>query len=336
MNRPPVIPGSDVKVTIGQPQTVRPKCEIIHRVLDGMTPAHLPTYPGTEKVIFDTGAGFFCEPNKWVKSWWKDGWGGPKESVDYDALEQMAMKIAPRGKWILNIEHWPYDIRTAKDEDVERNVDRLRDILRRVRFVRPDIVRGFYASIPPELHVVTHYAKAKIIKDRVERGEMPLSGNEWWLAKFPEFELAYLAWTRSVTRLTYGFDEKTGKLDTGGGLADELDMFNPSTYLSEDVNDGPGDLIDIESDTYFIEAQVKESLRVADGRPVFPCQTPYRKNTGTPIPPHRMENALKATKQAGAHGVAMWLYTGGRPLNQTETSATEMAKRTFEGVVEQR
>lgn len=298
------------------------------RVLDCVTPPQYAAHVGTRRAYLDGGAGFRVEPGRWLPSWWVGGWDGPKESIDPQALIHMAMNLPENAVWILNVWENKYDPRIVSN-DVEKCVDQIRnDILIPLKKARPDITRGFYASIPSEHGDITEYHRAKLMVGRIEAGEN-IVNPAWWLSKLRQTEPRYDAWINAVTRMTYGFDAN-GKLDTGGGLIDELDILNPKTYLVGDLPDGAYDALDIESDSYMIRDQVSQAVRVADGRMVYPMACPYIEATSKQPKTHRLKIALKVTHDAGADGVCMWQYTGGKMPNEWERKVLDMAVNVFQ------
>lgn len=329
----PTDPKLTTKVTPGAPAPALPKCPWLRGgVLDCVTPPQYAAHVDTQRAYLDTGAGFNIEPGRWLESWWVGGWEGKREEINPDKLIQMAMNLPKYSVWILNVWENGYDQRILdannKPIDVERRVDQIRDyILKPIKKARPDIARGFYASIPSEHLDITIYHQAKRMVERIDAGEQ-IVNPQWWRNKLAQVQPRYEAWIEAVTRMTYGFDT-AGKLDTGGGLIDELDILNPKCYLVGDLNDGAFDASDIESDTYQITEQVKQAKRVADGRGVYPMFAPYIEGTNKPPKKHRFEFALKSARNAGADGVTMWHYTGGVMPNEWERTTMDMATNVF-------
>ena len=300
-----------------------PATKSLPRVLDCVTPPQYGAHAYTLRAYLDTGAGFYIEPGRFLPSWWVGGWDGPREKINTDAVLHMAFNLPERATWILNVWENKYDQRILSN-DVERCVDQIRnDILIPLHKARPDIRRGFYASIPSEHYDITMYHKAR-------RALASNPNDAWWRNTLAQVEPRYKAWVKAVTRMTFGFDD-TGKLDTGGGLIDELDILNPKCYLVGDANDGAFDANDIESDGDAIREQVGQCVRVGGGRSVYPMMTPYIEGTSNPPKRHRLEIAMKVAREAGASGAVIWHYTGGRMPSEYECSVMDMAVNVWGG-----
>lgn len=302
------------------------------KVFDAITPPQFAPHVGCDRAYVDTGAGFYIAPGVWLPSWWKDGWNGPKEKIDEDALARMADNLPERPTWTLNIWEGRYDVRNSKN-DVEKVVDEIRNkILIPIHKRRPDIRRSFFASIPSEHYDITIYHQALQMKRRFDAGEN-IPNAAWWLNRLKEVEPRYKAWVNAVNRLTYGFDDNTGRLDTGGGLLDELDALVTKNYLVGDQSDGAYDALDIESDKFAITEQVSQAKRVSNGRLVFSIQTPYIEQTNDKPKEHRLELAMRVSRDAGADGLILWHYTGGRMPSPWEEKTMDMGVREFSRAV---
>ncbi|HQY89798.1 MAG TPA: hypothetical protein PK402_14185, partial [Tepidisphaeraceae bacterium] len=263
----------------------------------------------------------------------RGGWAGPKREVDERFLRQRVRSLPPKSMWIVDIEHWPYDLRNASETEVEESVRKMRRILAIVRDERPDLCIGSYASIPSDYWSIVQYRMALDVKLKAERGEQLSQKDHWWLASFESFQTEFLAWQRACDRMQFGMRDD-GSIDRNGGLIDALDVMTPTCYLVGDADDGMEDPQDIASDRLHLTETMRGALRVGGGRPVIPYMMYTVTESSVPadrllIRPKRLRAALEALRDAGASGVIMWGWTRGRPLDEPQAQAMQIALDVF-------
>lgn len=301
-------------------------------VFDSITPTNQFVYPGTIRCYTDAGQGQNIGGQN-LGQWWRGGWNGPKLEIEERFLRQRVRSL-PRGSmWIVDIEHWPHDLRSAGDEVVEESTRKLRRVLAIVRDERPDLCIGAYASIPSDYWSIIHFRMAQLAKARSERGETLSEKEKWALGGFDRFQSDFTSWQRACDRMQFGVRDD-GTIERNGGLIDALDVVTPSCYLIYDIDDGPDDPLDIATDRVHLTEMMRQSLRVSGGRPVIPYVMTALTDQGLPadrraIRPGRLRAAFQTLRDAGAGGVIIWDWTRGRPLNDQQKQAMQIATEVF-------
>ena len=301
-------------------------------VFDSITPPNQFVYPGTIRCYSDAGQGQNIGGQN-IGQWWRGGWMGPKLEVDERFLRQRVRGLPPKSMWIVDIEHWPYDLRNKSESEVEDGIRKLRKVLSIVREERPDLCIGSYVSIPTEYWAIYHYRLATDAKAKRDRGEKLTDKEAWALGGIDQFQAEYSAWVKACERMQFGVRDD-GSVDRNGGLIDALDVLTPSCYLIYDNDDGPEDPLDIESDRMHLTEMMKQAVRVSGGRPVFPYMMTMLTDPGLPadkraIRPKRLRAAFEVLRDNGASGVIVWDWTQGRPLDDQQRQAMQIAIEVF-------
>lgn len=229
--------------------------------------------PGVTPAIVE-GGGRYLNRFGQADSWWVGGYYGPQERFDPVKLEWAFKRLAPGTLYIINIEHWPLDVRRDNPEAVQHSVDRIRELSATIRRINPDIRLGFYAFTP--------------IRD-------------YWTPVHLEIELTRSVPSESaIARTRAAHDRWIEASRAVAGLLDELDYVMPSVYRFY-PDQSPA----------YIRDNVKLALELGGGRPVVPFfwqrfHTSNREvgNMTMPLPLWRED--LKLAFDAGADGVMLW------------------------------
>jgi len=72
-----------------------------------------------------------------------------KRRADEAATRALANKVADRGEiLVINIEHWPTDIRTASEAEVRETIDKFIELIQWLKDERPELEVGIYSMLP--------------------------------------------------------------------------------------------------------------------------------------------------------------------------------------------
>src|SRR5690606_31221657 len=72
-----------------------------------------------------------------------------KRRADEAATRALANKVADRGEiLVINIEHWPTDIRTASEAEVRETIDKFIELIQWLKEERPELEVGIYSMLP--------------------------------------------------------------------------------------------------------------------------------------------------------------------------------------------
>lgn len=155
---------------------------------------------------------------------------------DEQATRALARKVASLGQTlVINIEHWPLDVRESTDAEVQASIDKLARIVDWVRSERPNVKVGMYSFMPlRDYWTPVHYLTA------LERQSDPT-----WAANLPTYRQRYLAWQAANDRLR--------------PLAAKMDTLYPSLYTFYEDRDGW---------QKYAQANIAEARRY--GKPVVP------------------------------------------------------------------
>jgi hypothetical protein len=97
------------------------------------------------------------------KGYWK---GNDNSKPDEAACRQLARESAGKySKVVVNIEHWPLDIRRSSKKEVQASMDKILQVLRWMRSERPKLQLGFYGSPPHRDYWGPIRANPGVIKD---------------------------------------------------------------------------------------------------------------------------------------------------------------------------
>lgn len=287
----------------GYPRVVYPVVKTTHPLcgvrfcIDTSSSRSTPNpYPGFVRGHCDGGAGYRIGPDNTYKNWWEDGWYGGKYWWIKENLFERARQLPLRGVWIVNIEHWPLNIRKYSDAAVETSIRKLRKIFKIVKYVRPDATVGIYSMMPPRDYWT------------------PVNGKE---DKMEE-------WRRSAFRLLWGRNDD-GSIHQHLGLSDAVDAIFPSCYLFYNREDEDAN---IRTDRRYIVENVRLARRY--GKPVFPFFMPgLHESSVSPdrsaINPVRWKRAMEAARDAGSSGMVFWNGTG--PKTQEENKRQNELKQ---------
>jgi hypothetical protein len=128
---------------------------------------------------------------------------------DEAATRRLARRLAlEKRPLVIDIEHWPVDVRGTGEEVVEANIKKLTQIVDWVRAERPDVKVGFY-GLPP----LSDYWTPVGHLTAIEKG-----------ARNEKAEADFQAWQAANQRLK--------------GLAEKVDFVCPSLYTFYDDPDG--------------------------------------------------------------------------------------------------
>ena len=205
---------------------------------------------------------------------WKD-YHGDETNPDEEATRTLARQVAATGKiLVLDIEHWPVDIRFNSRAAVDASLAKLMSIVDWLKDERPELQVGFYGIMPLRDYIVPANYQAKL---RV---------TGWWReAALAQWTPAQVAWE--------------GANDYLKPLAAKVDYIVPSLYTFYDDPAGWQD---------YAQGNIAEALRY--GKPVVPVLQPFyhdsRPEGGTPVDGAFFRQQLDATRRLGAVGVAIW------------------------------
>jgi hypothetical protein len=159
--------------------------------------------------------------------------GNPNEVV----IRRIAREASARRQvLVINVEHWPVDIRSATDQEVGRSIARLRTIAGWVRNERPDVKFGFFGILP-----IRDYWTPYLYRTGVKRAPT----DAWWAERLPAYAQSFKEWERANDRVAE--------------LADRVDYTFPDLYTFHDDRDGW---------QVFAMANLDAAKRY--GKPVFP------------------------------------------------------------------
>lgn len=229
--------------------------------------------PGVTPAIVEGGGRYLNRIGR-EDSWWVGGYNGPKEVFDPVKLELAFKRIEPGTLYVINIEHWPLDVRRDDPRAVRQSVDRIRELSAAIRRINPHIRLGFYAFTP--------------LRD-------------YWSPVHLEHELsrpvpASVPLDRARTAYTRWIDASRAVAD----LLDGLDYVMPSVYrFYQDQSPA------------YVRDNVKLAVELGGDRPVVPFFWPQFHNSNREVGNLTMSlkqwrEDLKLAFDAGADGVILW------------------------------
>lgn len=188
---------------------------------------------------------------------------------DEQRTRELARRVSDSGQLLcLDIEHWPVDIRTASDAEVERSIDLISEIIDWIRDERPGVRLGLYGVLP--------------IRDYWS----PVTGGKW----LP-------LWATANGRLRKARD-KRGRF-IAEGLADRVDVLFPGGYVFYD------DLAGFEKD---LRANAREGRRYGKQLYLFYWLQFHNSNPtlgGQLVPPSFCE-VMHRVAEEEADGCVLW------------------------------
>jgi hypothetical protein len=169
---------------------------------------------------------------------WKGRYPDFDQTEPYEpACRALARKVARfKNVLVIDIEHWPVDIRKAKPSEVQESVAKLRQTVAWIRDESPELKLGFYEILP-----LRDYWTPVQYRQAVERAPHDAA----WARKLPEYKAAYDAWQAANEHLR--------------PLADDVDFVFPSLYTFYDDPAGW---------RMYAEANIEQAKRF--GKPVLP------------------------------------------------------------------
>ena len=175
-------------------------------------------------------------------------------NVDYDRpwedrIRRIARDVQASGqKWVLDIEHWPTDVRADGEAAVRRTMDRLGEILDWIEDEAPDVEVGFYGIMPIRDYWVTrNLDKAQ---DRYDDAIADGRGAGHLLEMLQKAQVKYDQWQAANDFLQ--------------PLADRVDFIAPSLYTFYDKPDAW---------QFYAERNLEQAGRY--GKPVLPFLTSH-------------------------------------------------------------
>ncbi len=205
---------------------------------------------------------------------WKT-YHGDVSTPDEEATRTLARQVAATGKiLVLDIEHWPVDIRYSSRAEVDASLAKLMNIVDWLKDERPELKVGFYGILPlRDYWVPVNY-------------QSRLKTTGWWRdTELAKWTPAQVAWE--------------GADDYLKPLAEKVDYIVPSLYTFYD---------DPASWQLYAEGNLAEAARY--GKPVIPVLQPFYHDStpsgGTPVDGKFFAQQLDATRRLGAAGVAIW------------------------------
>jgi hypothetical protein len=229
--------------------------------------------PGVTPAIVEGGGRYLNRMGR-EDSWWVGGYHGSKEVFDPIKLEWAFKRLEPGTLYVINIEHWPLDVRRDDPRAVRRSVDRIRELSAAIRRINPDIRLGFYAFTPlrdywSPVEVEVERTKATPVESRIARTE---AVRDRWIEG-----------SRAVA-----------------DLLDGLDYAMPSVYRFYQ-----------EQSPAYIRDNVKLAAELGGDRPVVPFFWPQFHNSNREVGNLTMSlnqwrEDLKLAFDAGADGVILW------------------------------
>jgi len=256
----------------------------------------------TEYVVRPDLSGFGIEDAYIVGKplFWQYEKGG---GYDYEMASEAAVRKAAREAaalnqvLILDIEHWPVDIRTAPDAEVEVTIGKLSRIIDWVRAEAPQVKVGYYGIMPMgAFWPVVRYRLALDYRAANPGVHDP---------HLPTYEKEYSDWKQANARLA--------------PLAEKVDIIFPSLYAISTEQSWWTD--------YYLGEMLQEARKF--GKPVIPFiwpeYHPRSRFAGQPVAPDFWRRQLNALRQQ-ADGIAIWggwTYPPELPLGrQLEWDAT--------------
>jgi uncharacterized protein len=210
-----------------------------------------------------------------------------KASVRSDVARFTALDPEPIVCIDIELQQYPYDIRTASKTAVDATVAYLSQIIGWVRSANPKAKVGIYGIFPMDSYWVPNQWHAALHK----------ADNAWWRPQIPAFQRNYQAWVDANTYLA--------------PLAQEIDYLFPSlyTYYSHDTESANDIQNGWQSEAFAVIAEAKKL-----GKPIYPFLWPQFHDTGTYhdfryIPNFDWQEELRFVRYY-ADGVVIW-GTGG-------------------------
>jgi hypothetical protein len=215
-------------------------------------------------------------------------WSGTYPNYDMSKPNQTAVRALARKVYalgqtlVMDIEHWPMDIRTASDAAVQSTIDKFVQIITWLRDERPGLKIGVYGLAP-----LRDYWTAKNYLEAVDKAP----GSSWYAARLPSYRTAYQQWQAANDRLA--------------SLVARVDYLFPSLYTFYDDPAGW---------QYYAEGTIQEARRF--GKPVFPFLQMYYHPSNATIGgdelPRAVWRAELDTTRELADGAVIW---GGWQMN---------------------
>lgn len=140
---------------------------------------------------------------------------------------------------VLDVEHWPLDVRIASEAEVDASIEKHRRMIRWAHDERPDLKVGIYSFLP-----LRDYQAPVLYLRAMENEKDPV-----WQKHLPAHMRRFEAWQKANDRLR--------------PLAEEVDFVCPSLYTFHDDPDGW---------RKYAEANLREARRY--GKPVYPFLWP--------------------------------------------------------------
>lgn len=215
--------------------------------------------------------------------------------VDETRVRQVAREVSEKGvKWVIDIEHWPTDIRRDGEAAVRETMDKMLQIIEWAKDERSEVEIGFYGIMP-----LRDYWTPNMLDKRRNEWINAVNNNDSGWAEIYEGlyheELAdYQEWQHANDFLK--------------PLAEAIDFIVPSLYTFYE---------DAHGWEIYATANLTEAARY--GKPVLPFIWPQYHNSNPDVglqhlPADEWRGQLDLTKKL-ADGVAIW--RAGDPISDT-------------------
>lgn len=223
---------------------------------------------------------------------WKERWR------EYDEKRLRAFARSIKGPiFVLDIEHWEVDPVVHGQETATHWLERMATMCRIIKTERPDLIVGCYDILPAsEYWALVNWAAWQRWKATGEKNnDLP---DEWWAAKEAEYRAAFESWQKK--------NDFTKQI-----MLPAVDALFPNIYPNYRMKPTTGKAHQIEGtlqmDADVSRLKVEESLRVSDGKPVYPFYWPVvTEDGGEVVSAERTQNAIRHAMEAGAAGIVLW------------------------------
>ncbi|HEV2295344.1 MAG TPA: hypothetical protein VGR35_15945 [Tepidisphaeraceae bacterium] len=192
------------------------------------------------------------------------------------SVRAVARRAAQRRQiLVLDVEHWPLDIRTSTEVEVQSSIEKLRRMVRWARDERPHLAVGIYSMLP-----LRDYQAPVLYLRAVENQRDPV-----WASHLPTHKQRFETWQAANDRLR--------------PLAEEVNCVFPSLYTLFNDEDGW---------RKYAEANLSEARRY--GKPVYAFLWPQfhdsnREFHGKHLSSDFWRMQLEVVRK-GADGVVVW------------------------------
>lgn len=230
---------------------------------------------GVTPAITDGGGRYLDATGQW-DSWWVGGYHGPQMEWDLTKLRVAFERMPPGLLYVINVEHWPLDIRHHPREQVEATIDRIRRLLADIREINPTIQLGFYAYTPPR----EYWIPVELSRAAARRPvDFP------WLLRATQ---AHGRWVQAA-------QVNSRMLEGPGGL----DASMPSLYRFYH-----------EQDIAYITEHVKLAVQTSHEKPVIGFMWPSfhdrGQTPGAPVGEKAWRDDVRQALESGARAVIVW------------------------------